>query len=61
MSISDEWLWSYQEDKVLNWREKIKDDRHDPNIFPNFLKNWCSLGINICIQYVEHKKNRNRG
>ena len=47
----------YQGDKVLIWRKKVKDDRNDPNIFPNFLKNWCSLGINTCIQYVEHQMN----
>ena len=25
--------------KVLIWRKKIKDGRHDPDIFPKFLKN----------------------
>ena len=60
-SISDKRIWSYQGDKVLIWRKKIKDGRHNQNISPNFPKNWCSLGINICIQYVEQKKNRKSG
>ena len=47
--------------RVLIWRKKIKDGRHDPNIFPNSLKNWCSLEINTCIQYVEHQMNWKRG
>ena len=51
----------YQGDKVLIWRKKVKDGRNDPNIFPNFLKNWCSLGINTCIQYVEHQMNWKSG
>ena len=51
-------LWSYQGDKVLIWREKIKDGRHDPNIFLKFLKNWCSQGIDTCIHHVENKVNR---
>ena len=29
---------SYKGDKVLIWREKNKDGRHDPNIFPTFEK-----------------------
>ena len=57
LSISDKRLWSYQGDKVLIWRKKNKDGCHDPNIFPNLLKNWYSLGINTCIQYVEHQMN----
>ena len=28
-----------QGDKVLIWRKKTKDGRHDSDIFPNFLKN----------------------
>ena len=48
------WFCRYQGDK-------IKDGRHDPNIFPNFLKNWYSLGINTCIQYVEHQMNWKNG
>ena len=40
--------------------KKIKDGHRDPNIFTNFLKNWCSLRIIICIQYVDHKKNRKK-
>ena len=59
MSISDKRLWSYQGDKVQIWRKKIKDGRHDPNILTNFLK--CSLGIDICIQYVQHKVDRKSG
>ena len=54
-------VWSYQGDKVLIWRKKIKDGYHDPDIFPNFLKNWWSLGINTCIQYVEHQMNWKSG
>ena len=46
-------------DKVLIWRKK-KDGRHDQDIFKNFLRKWCSLGINTCIQYVEHQMNRKR-
>ena len=53
-SISDKRLWSYRGDKVLIWRKNIKDGRHDQDIFPNFLKNWCSLGINTTMQYVEY-------
>ena len=34
LSISDKQLWSYQDDKVLIWRKKIKDGRHDPDILP---------------------------
>ena len=41
--------------------KKIKDGRRDPNIFTNFLKNWCSLGINTCIQYVEQQMNWKSG
>ena len=48
----DKRLWSYQGDKVLIWRKRNKDGCHDPNIWQNFLKNWCSLGINTCIQLV---------
>ena len=33
LSILDKRLWSYQGDKVQIWRKKIKDGRHDPNIF----------------------------
>ena len=44
--ISDKRLWSYQGDKVTIWQKKIKDGRHDPDILPAFLKNWCSLAIN---------------
>ena len=57
LRISDKRLWSYQGDKLLIWRKKIDDGRHDPNIFPHFRKKWCGLGINSCIQYVEHKMN----
>ena len=39
-----------QGDKVLNWRKKIKDGHHDSNIFQNFLKNWCRLGIITTMQ-----------
>ena len=36
--------------KLSGWQDpnlmkKIKDDRHDPDIFLNFLNNWCSLGM----------------
>ena len=55
LDILDKWLWSYQGDKVQIWRKKIKDGRRNPNIFTNFLKNWCSLGINNCLQYVEQQ------
>ena len=55
--IIEKAVWWDQGDKVLIWRKKVKDGRHDSNIFPNFLKNWCSLGINTCIQYVEHQMN----
>ena len=51
----------YQGDKLLIWRKQVKDGRNDPNISPNFLKNWCSLGINTCIQYVEHQMNWKSG
>ena len=52
----------YQGDKLLIWRKKVKDGRNDPKIFPNFLKNWCSLGIDtVCIQYVEHQMNWKSG
>ena len=61
LSISDKRLGSNQGDKVLIWRKKIKDGHHDSNIFPNFLKNWCSLGINTCIHYVEHQMNLKSG
>ena len=38
LSISDKRLWSYQHGKVLIWRKKIKDGRHDQNISRTFLK-----------------------
>ena len=46
---------SYKSDE-----KKIKGGRHNTNI-PSFLKNWCSLGINTCIQYVEHQMNWKSG
>ena len=49
--VSDKRLWSYHGDKVLIWRKKIKDGRHDPDILSNFLKNWCRLEINTTMQY----------
>ena len=51
----------YQDDKNLIWRKTIKDGRYDPNFFPNFLKNWWSLGSNTCKQYFEHQINWKSG
>ena len=38
-----------------------KDGRHDPDIFPNLLKNWCRLGINTTMQYFEYWEYRISG
>ena len=38
LNIEDSGLWSNQGDKVLIWWKKIKDDRHDQDIFPTFWK-----------------------
>ena len=54
MNVSDKRLWTYQGDKFVIWRKKIKDAPQDPDIFPNFLQNWCSLGMSTTIQYVEY-------
>ena len=42
--------------RMMNLMKKIKDCRHDPNMFPNFLKNLP--GINTSIRYLQCRVNR---
>ena len=59
--VSDKRFWSYQVDKYLIWWKKIKVGRHDRDIFKNFLKNWCCLGIHASYRSLEHRMNWRSG
>ena len=52
LSISDKRIWIYQGDKVLICRKKLKMAAMTRIFYRIFYKNWCSLWINNCIQYV---------